>query len=53
MVEGEKNQVHCNKSDRKAHSMFPTVQPYVGVGDFHQLLTENPVPYGRFDCIHV
>ena len=32
MVEGEKNQVHCNKSDRKAHSMFPMVQPRVGVG---------------------
>ena len=31
-VEGEKNQVRSTKSDRKAHSMFPAVQPHVEVG---------------------
>ena len=31
-VEGEKNQGRGTKSDRKAHSMFPAVQPHVGVG---------------------
>ena len=31
-VEGEKNQVRGTKSDRKARSMFPAVQPHVGVG---------------------
>ena len=31
-VEGEKNQVRGTKSDRKARSMFPAVQPHVEVG---------------------